>query len=108
MIWLQKCHRLQAFVRILEVTTIYQKRILVSFAGLSWDGIDFLHRSWYGCLFWISAGNSVDTSVFSLLLSIACMTTHNFSHFYSFDSLAIPLGVSEQLCGALLLAWFKP
>jgi len=41
-------------------------------AGFDWDGVNFLHSSLYGAMFWISAENSVDnTGMFSLLLSSA-------------------------------------
>ena len=41
-------------------------------AGFDWDRVNFFHNSWYGALFWICAGNSVDnTGRFSLLLSSA-------------------------------------
>ena len=29
-------------------------------ASFGWDRVNFLHRSWYGALFWVCAENSVD------------------------------------------------
>ena len=41
-------------------------------AGFGWHRLNFLHSSWYGAMFWICAGNSVDNAgMFLLLLSSA-------------------------------------
>lgn len=51
-----------------------RKSLMKSFTSSGWDGINFLHGSWYGAIFWIYNENSVDTApVFGLLLSSACI-----------------------------------
>ncbi|XP_074989722.1 LOW QUALITY PROTEIN: tubulin alpha-8 chain-like [Calonectris borealis] len=54
------------------VLTALGKLWLQLCAGFGWGRVKFLHSSWYGAVFWICAGNSVDnTGMFSFLLSRA-------------------------------------
>ena len=46
--------------------------LVTDYAGFGWARVAFLHRSWYGAMFWGCAENSVDnTGMFLLLLSSA-------------------------------------
>ena len=46
--------------------------LVTDYAGFGWARVAFLHRSWYGAMFWGCAENSVDnTRMFLLLLSSA-------------------------------------
>lgn len=63
------------------------------------DGVNFLHSSSYGAVFWICDENSVDNTLFQLFLSSAYMV---FTKVFSVSLTVLPvrrLGVHEKLGG---------
>lgn len=69
-------------------------------AGLDWDRISFFHSSWYRTLFWISAGNSDDSSrMFSLPLSSVCTEPRLFLLFIHQWGAGGAQGVGEDTAG---------